>query len=501
MKLQHLLLFLLLLSPSLTARTLEIRVGGTYTTLAAAAADVRPGDTILFRGGVYNGGEHVAMLQGSPGAWITIMAAASEEVIIRGGNNSWQLSDPAYLHIIGFTLEGQTGNGMNIDDDGSPETPAHHIVIERCTWRGIDATGNNDLLKLSGVDSFEVRDCNFRDGAAGGSLIDMVGCHNGTIVGNQFERAGSSGIQAKGGTHYINIERNRFLDAGARAINIGGSTGLQFFRPLGATYESAHIAVHSNIFIGSEAPIAFVGTVNSEVVNNTIYLPGRWAIRVLQETTEPGFLQCGDNVFQNNIVVVGNDAAARMLNIGPNTRPETFNFSNNLWHNIENPNWGGPTLPVTETHGIVRRDPLISAAPDDMGLRPGSPAIGAGRPVAAPQLDYRGNRFAPDRSIGAIEGNTPTTSVEPVPPIPASLRIIYHPGSQSAIVHLALPHDETIDVALYDINGRRRWNIQEHRTPGYETLAIPLGGLPTGVYLCVVRYGKEMIVQPVGVQR
>jgi hypothetical protein len=396
-------LLLLLLATSLHARTLEVAPGGAYASLAAAAQAVQPGDTILFRAGIYPGGDYITGLAGTANAWITVMAAPGEEVVIRGGGNSWQLADAAYLRIEGFTIEGQTGNGMNLDDAGSFDTPAHHIIIERCTFGPLEATGNNDQLKMSGIDSFVVRNCVFRDGSPGGSMIDMVGCHAGTFSNNLFERAGSNCIQAKGGTAFIRIERNRFLEGGARALNIGGSTGLQFFRPLGVKYEASNIGVYANLFTGADAPIAFVGAVNSEVVNNTIWLPHRWAVRILQETTEPGFLPCGNNAFRNNIVVVDDQADNPTLNIGSNTAPETFLFTNNLWYHRTNASWSGPNLPVPETAGIIGRDPMLTAAPTDMTPLPGSPAIGAGAEVIEPRLDHRGRPYASPRSIGAIE--------------------------------------------------------------------------------------------------
>lgn len=398
------LLIVLLSTATALSRTLEVSPGGTYGGLRAAAADAVPGDTILFRAGIYAGGDYIENLAGTADAWITVIAAPGEEVILRGGGNSWHIVDPSYLRIVGFTIEGQTGNGLNIDDAGSFDTPAHHIVVEYCTFGELEATGNNDQFKMSGIDSFVVRNCTFRDGSPGGSQIDMVGCHAGMFIDNLFERSGSNAIQAKGGTAFIRIERNRFNEGGARALNIGGSTGLQFFRPQGVNYEASNIGVYSNVFIGAEAPIAFVGAVNSEVVNNTIWLPRKWAIRILQETVGDGFLPCGNNAFRNNIVVVDDAADSPTLNIGGNTAPETFLFSNNLWYHISNPGWNGPNLPVVESAGIIGRDPLLLAPPLDMTPRAGSPAIGAGAPVVEPRQDHKGRSFAAPRSIGAIEG-------------------------------------------------------------------------------------------------
>ena len=324
-----------------SARTLEVGTGKQFARVQHAAAQAQPGDTILIRAGVYGGGDYISELQGSANAWITIRAATGESVIFRGGSQAMHLSDPAYLRIEGLVFEQQTANGVNIDDAGTFDTPAHHLIIENCEWRSINATGNNDELKLSGLDDFIIRNCRFANGSTGGSLVDMVGCHRGVFERNVFENGGSNCIQAKGGSSNIRIEGNRFLNGGQRAINIGGSTGLEFFRPQGINYEAKSIEVYSNIFVGSQASIAFVGAVECKVINNTIIRPTRWAARILQETTAPSFLPCGNNEFRNNIIVYGNTGTVA-INVGANTAPETFSFSNNLWFNPDNASWSGP---------------------------------------------------------------------------------------------------------------------------------------------------------------
>ncbi len=499
MKLRLLLPLFLLLSAAATARTLEVRAGGAYPGLLQAAAAALPGDTILFRSGVYAGGQHIENLQGTAEGWITVMAEG--EVIVRGGGNAWQLSDPAYLRIIGFVMEQQTGNGLNIDDGGSFGTPAHHIVIEGCEWRGISATGNNDLLKMSGVDSFEVRNCRFMDGAAGGSMIDMVGCHYGSFIENSFERAGSNAIQSKGGTSDIIITRNSFVNAGQRSLNIGGSTGLDFFRPLNANYEAARVLVYGNTFVGSDAPIAFVGAVNCAVMNNTIYLPSRWAIRILQESTDARFLPCGDNIFANNIVVVNNAGAGVTLNIGPNTAPETFRFTSNLWYNVDNPSWGGPTLPVPESASILRRDPMLTSPPDDLSLRPGSPAIGVGTAFPEIALDHNARPFADPPSIGAYEGRMSSTSVERAPGSTGSIAVVVGPAGDHATATFTLPAAGIVEVSIYDMRGERALSREERREAGAGTLRIPLENLTSGTYLLTIRSGEESFARTIAIRR
>ncbi|MBX7156404.1 MAG: hypothetical protein K1X91_15720 [Bacteriodetes bacterium] len=400
-------LFLLLYATVLQARTLEVGSGKQYQRLQQATASAQAGDTILINSGVYSGGDFISNLNGNENAWIVIRATERGGAIFRGGSQAFQMSEASYIRIENLVFEQQTANGVNIDDGGTYETPTHHLHIENCEWRSMNATGNNDELKLSGIDDFVIRNCILRNGAKGGSLIDMVGCHRGTFINNIFENGGSNAIQAKGATSEILIQANKFVNCGDRTINIGGSTGLEFFRPLGAKYEAKAIQVYSNIFIGSVTPIAYVGAVECKVENNTIYKPTRWALRILQETTAQGFLPCGNNTFRNNIIVIGNTGTVA-INVGGNTAPETFTFEYNLWYNPDNTTWSGPNTPVTEPNRILNKNPLFMDTVD-FRIPPTSPAYKAGSPTATtPAKDYHGTSFIQPRSIGAVEFVNPT---------------------------------------------------------------------------------------------
>ena len=210
MKYYLLISSLLILFSDIHSATLHVGNGFPYTNITDAALDVNPGDTILMHAGVYPGGEFVADLQGTELNYIYILNAGDGQVIIRGGTSGWQLTDAAYLYILGLTFEQQTGNGFNLDDGGTYETPALHITFIGCTFRDMDASGNNDLLKLSGLVYFIIDNCLFVNGSEGGSGIDMVGCHLGQISNNIFVNMGSNAIQVKGGSQFITIEKNFF---------------------------------------------------------------------------------------------------------------------------------------------------------------------------------------------------------------------------------------------------------------------------------------------------
>lgn len=469
--------------------TLHVGAGQPYATLRSAAAAARPGDTIVIHGGTLAGGEYIENLRGTPEAWISIRAAEGETPVFSGGGEAWHLTDAAYLRIAGIAFEGQTGNGVNIDDGGSYDTPSHHLAIERCAWRGMNATGNNDQLKLSGVDSFTVRGCSFENGSAGGSQVDMVGCHDAVFEDNRFRAAGSNCIQAKGGSRGIVIQRNRFTGGGERALNIGGSTGAPYFRPLNANYEAAEIAVFANVFIGAQAPVAFVGAVRCAVINNTIFRPGKWAMRILQETVGANYLPCSENSFRNNIVVLGAAAANPTVNIGPNTQPETFAFSNNLWFNVDNPTWAGPNLPVLETDGLTGRDPLFAdTAAGDFSLLAASPAIGAGMPIMRPILDYTGRAYRMPPAIGAFEYTAPAAITLP-PPAAAGMRLSVYPQPAGELLHVSVDLSrggETV-LRLHDLLGRERLRLESGvLRAGTHRITLSTAALPPGIYALTI---------------
>lgn len=401
-----------------TANILEVGVGKEYSSVANAAVDVLAGDTILVFPGNYSGSNLISELHGTEDNYIYIIGEISGNVVFQGGSLGIQLSKVSYIHIENFRFTGHTGNSLNIDDGGAEEElRSHHIRIINCHFYDMGASGNNDFLKMSGVDNFEVNDCTFLNGAAGGSGIDMVGCHNGLIHGNTFESMGSNSIQAKGGTQYISIFRNLFINGGQRTLNLGGSTGLAFFRPLDAAFEAADLDVYANIFIGSTAPVAYVGCVRVNVVNNTIVDPSNWVIRILQETVDPErFEICGNNSFVNNIIYFNNSLSA-FVNIGPNTAPQSFHFSHNLWYNYITPGNSFPNLPVAEISPVIGLDPSFENAGDrDFHLRSASPAINSGT-LTGFSIDFNGHAVPVGGAmdIGALEftGFLPVSFIGP----------------------------------------------------------------------------------------
>ena len=351
-----------------------------------AVRQAKPGAAILLAAGEYGADFYFENVKGAPGKPVTIAAADPRHPpVFKGGACAMHFVDAAHLELRDLIVTGMTANGINIDDGGSFDTPSHHIVLRRLTVTDIGGKGNQDGIKLSGVDDFRVEGCSFeRWGAGGGSAVDMVGCHRGTIEDCTFRhRDAANAVQMKGGGSAISVRKCRFDDAGSRAINIGGSTGLEFFRPpLGKPpfAEARDITVEGNTFTGSDAPVAFVGVDGAVVRFNTIYRPRRWAMRILQETTADGFVPCRNGEFSRNIVVFRSDAWSEGgVNAGAGTEPGSFRFEGNAWFCIDAPSRSKPKLPVVETKGTYGTDPMLTDPENgDLRARKESPVHGAG---------------------------------------------------------------------------------------------------------------------------
>lgn len=371
----HRTVVLLLAAPAIA---LEV---STTAGLRDALGAAKPGERIVLAPGEYEG-FHVSGVRGLRGRPIVVVAKGAA---FKGGV---QLSDVAHLEIEGLVIEGAPGNGLNIDDGGTFETPSHHVVLRAVTVRDCGGRGNEDGIKLSGVEDFLLERCTVERWGRGGSAVDMVGCRRGVIdsctIRDREEGTASSGVQAKGGSRDVAIRRCRFEHAGQRAVNIGGSTGLAYFRPRPEGFEAKDVTVEGCAFVGSTAPIAFVGVDGAVVRFNTFYRPRKWFFRILQKTRAEGVVPCRRGVFSDNLVVYRADEVGTPVNVGDGTAPDTFEFARNYWFCIDDPVRGPPRLPVAEKDPAGGKDPMLR---DDLTLAATSPArrhgAGAFRPAGA----------------------------------------------------------------------------------------------------------------------
>jgi hypothetical protein len=381
-----------------------------FASIDRALGSAAPGTRVLVHAGTY-GPFSAEGLAGEAGRPIGIIADGAVVLEARGAQAIIAMTDPEYVVIDGFTLSGATVHGMNIDDGGSYETPAHHLVLRNLTIAAAGSGDNNDCIKLSGVDDFWVLGSDVA-GCDRGEIIDMVGCHRGVIAGNHFHDTIQNGVQAKGGSSDTLIHGNRFENIPARAVNAGGSTGLEFFRPSDAPHEAARISVIANVFVNNGAmtgaAVAYVGCDGCVAAHNTIIEPQAYVVRILQENVDARFVPSRAGVFVNNIIVLTPSALrAQLVNVGAGTAPETFTFGNNLWYAPDEDASWSPNLGDVpeETGSLVQMDPMLAdIAGGDYHLLSDSPARGAARelPSELPS-DFDGRCYGEPAALGAFE--------------------------------------------------------------------------------------------------
>ncbi len=334
--------------------------------LRAALRDPKPGTTIRIAPGRYRGDIDAQGLYGTTDQPITICGRDPQNPpVFEQGSCAFHLAEVAHLILQDIKVERMSANGINIDDGGVKTEPSHHIVARNLRIRDVGPQGNRDGLKLSGVADFRVESCTFERWGSGGSGIDMVGCKRGVITGSTFrhgDAVGDNGVQAKGGSEAIRIEKCRFEHSGSRAINLGGSTGMDYFRPEPQGFEGRDLTVEDCVIIGSHAAIAFVNIDGAKVQHNTIYQPLRYAFRILQETNAPGFVPCRKGQVRDNLIVFRGDQMSIPINIGPNTAPETFALARNAWYCSDRPARSKPRLEIPETDGVYGVAPQFKDA-------------------------------------------------------------------------------------------------------------------------------------------
>jgi hypothetical protein len=356
----------------------------TSRELTAALARAKPGTTIALAAGVYQGGIFASDIAGTPGAPIVIEAADPARLpVVRGSGHGLQFTRVRHVTVRRIVFEDQRDNGINIDDGGAFETPSQHITLSELTVRNVLNTGIAAGIKLSGVQDFVIENSTIADWG-GGSAITMIGAHRGIIRGNVFRHrddVGATGPQMKGGSTGIVVRGNRFEHAGLRAVQIGGATGAEFFRPQPPRgYEARDCVVEHNVFVGSEAVVAFANVDGSTFRHNTVYRPRKWLLRILQEVSTPGFVPSRRGIVTDNLIYYHvDDFPAGATNVGAGTDGGSFRFARNWWYRADRPEASRQPLPSDETAGVYGRNPMfVDTSAGDFRLTRASPAVGYG---------------------------------------------------------------------------------------------------------------------------
>ncbi len=130
---------------------------GEFNRSVSAA---KPGDPILVAPGDYGNTFHFRGVRGMAKEPIVIAAAdPAKPPRFIGKTAPLRFASPSYLELRDLVISGSSGNGLNIDDGGDPDKPAHHITLRHLHIHDIGPRGNLVSIKLSGVGDFVVENC------------------------------------------------------------------------------------------------------------------------------------------------------------------------------------------------------------------------------------------------------------------------------------------------------------------------------------------------------
>ena len=315
-------------------------------------------------------------------------------------------------------------NGINVDDG---EDVANAEAARFVMFRDVDVhdtgrrpSGVANCLKLAGVNDLFVLDSRFArcgNGPGSGALgVDGVGVHRANISFNTFRSTGFGGVQVKGGSSDVDIRGNLFHDTGWRGVNMGGSTGGNFFRPplsaSSSSFEAARVRVSANVFDGSETAAAFAGCVDCQFTHNTVVDPAKWLLRILQETLEIGgrsFAHTANGVIAGNIFFFrrADLNAGEDINVGADTDTRSFSLVRNLWYAHDDRAQSRPRVPAfqgKQTRSLIGVSPdFVDADAGDFHLKATSAAKAAGKSEFVSGVDFDRRCYATPPSLGAFE--------------------------------------------------------------------------------------------------
>jgi len=142
----------------------KITIGNTgdFLSLEAAASSVSAGDTLELQSQVFaDGAQFLYDLKGTSNKPIVIIAKEKHQSIFRGGTEAIHLVRCHHVEINGILAEGQSGNGINIDDGGDYDSPSEHIIVRNCILQEMDAEGNTlskiAILTILGPQEFKIK--------------------------------------------------------------------------------------------------------------------------------------------------------------------------------------------------------------------------------------------------------------------------------------------------------------------------------------------------------
>ncbi|MBD3386320.1 T9SS type A sorting domain-containing protein [candidate division KSB1 bacterium] len=449
-----------------------------WATFAYSLQQVRPGDTLMVRGGLYNEGEIWIRkdlgMGGSDGNYVTVMAHPGENPQLTGPRR--MIVETNYIRIQG--LEFLNTYSLDLPWWGEPGTREHvEILNNRFTGAfgiPLEFCGNYGLIEGNRIEN---------SNGESHAIYLHYGHHNilrnnrilgtykyGIHVYDEHKPEDPEGFVRR----YSNviIERNYISSSKTRAGIILGTSA---DAPVpGVTMDS--ILIRQNVIINNGSVGIYVkawaGRISHiDIYNNTLY-NNRYGGIFLDNCQYV-------NIFNN--IIVANEG--KHISADAQTKNTTVNY--NLF-------WPAPLRSDAESGVYILENPLfINAENTNFELQASSPAIDAGTDVG---LEYNGS--APD--LGAFEYGDPQTRNSKQKEIRRCMLYQNFPNPFNPVTRIeyAVTELSHVKIEIINILGQPVDTLVDQiQSPGYKSILWDtrkvLGqGVPAGIYICKLMAGN-----------
>ena len=244
-----------------------------WRSIARANAGARPGDTLVFQPGVYEGTitpEHV----GEPDAPICCRSEVRHgAVLVGGGENrlAVDLQEKHNIRIEDFRIA--PGDGRWLRADG-----CHRLLVQGCY---MEKSGHSTPLVLTGCEHVRLIDNVFRKDRVGGNMCQVVECTYVVIEGNAFARVGHCPLQISMTNNFV-VRSNCFHNPWGRNYEFWASgRALVEGNIVTEARDSAHSADSraKNLLIDSIIRFNRVFRNRHTPLNSSSYVPVNYQVR------------------------------------------------------------------------------------------------------------------------------------------------------------------------------------------------------------------------------
>jgi parallel beta-helix repeat protein len=367
--------------------------GGDYSSISAAAAKAKPGDTVLISAGTY--AETLdPPNSGTANAPITFMGVPGQKVIIDGGGSR------------------ESGNGL-VSFSNLSNIMMVNITVANSGSHGIFSQGAKNIV---------IRDCGVQNSLDGG----IVFLESSNVKVQRCDVTGNNARGTSASNEAISLDHTDGFEVSFNKVHKNGEEGID------AKYDSSAGKIFNNMVDANRGPNIYVDSANGvEVFNNVVTNTTEEskagisvAVESLSDTKKAANISIYNNVVKGNAgggigfwiesggtfsnisimnnTVVGNDKAGLNIDGG------SFAGTNILRNNIFNGNSGGSgsSSNFQADHNIGIGSALggvLKFVAGSLALDPGSAGIGQGSTTGAPDFDLNGVARNGKIDIGAYQ--------------------------------------------------------------------------------------------------